>query len=179
MPEASLPSLPPPPAAGAASLVAGAAVATAVAQDVSTGQALAEIEIPAIGLDSTVLEGLTYSPSVWNPLLRDGPAHLQGSALPGEPGNSVIFGHLNIWGAVFLHLNELRPGDPIDFVTLYGRFQYRVTGSEVIAPTDLAAVAVHHGGPATLQLITCTGLLDGHRLVVDASLVGSPVGGAA
>lgn len=176
-PSADFPALPPPPAPGAAGLVATPGATVGLPADVASGQPLAELEIPTIGLDSTVLEGLTYDPSVWNPLLRDGPAHVLGSALPGQPGNVVIFGHLNIWGAVFLHLNELRTGDPIDFVTPYGRFQYRVTGSQVIVPTDVSAVAVRHGGPATVQLVTCNGLLDAHRLVVDASLVGTPVGG--
>lgn len=175
---AGFPSLPPPPAPGASTLQGAVGASSVAPLDPSAGQPLAELEIPAIGLDSTVLEGLTYDPAVWNPLLRDGPAHVLGSALPGEPGNVVIFGHLNIWGAVFLHLDELRPGDAVDFVTPYGRFQYRVTGSRVIAPTDLAAVAARHGGPATVQLVTCNGLLDGQRLLVNATLVGNPVGGA-
>lgn len=180
----TLPALPPPPAPGASSLLPGAAalgaaVPVRVAVDVGSGDPLAEVDIPAIGVDSTVLEGLTYDPSVWSALLRDGPAHVQGSPLPGQPGRMVIFGHLNIWGAVFLHLSQLRPGDQIDFVTAYGNFEYRVTGSQVIAPTDLAAVAPTHSGPATVDLVTCNGLFDQQRLVVEGTLVGQPLGGSA
>ncbi len=138
--------------------------------DAPTGAVLAQLQIPAIGVDSFVVDGLTLNPNVWEPLLREGPAHLAGSALPGQPGNMVIFGHVNIWGSVFLNLHELRPGDQVVVTTTWGRYVYQVTGSTEIVPTDTGAVAPQKG-PATLQLITCTGLLDAHRLVVMAKLV--------
>ncbi len=143
---------------------------------VPPGGVLADLRIPAISVDSFVLQGLTYAPDNWSRLLRDGPAHLQASALPGQPGNVVIFGHLNIWGAVFLHLDRLRPGATVTLRTSQGTFTYRVTGSEHIAPTDFAAVAPRHHGPETLQLVTCSGLLAQRRLVVDATLVSGPAG---
>lgn len=135
-----------------------------------TGAVLASLQIPAIGVDAFVVDGLTLNPSVWGPLLREGPAHLAGSALPGQPGNMVIFGHVNIWGSVFLNLHKLKPGDQIIVTASWGRYVYQVTGSQEIVPTDTAAVAPQNG-PPTLQLITCTGILDAHRLVVAAKLV--------
>ena len=138
--------------------------------DVATGSVLALLKIPAIGVDSFVVDGLTLNPAVWTPLLREGPAHLAGSALPGQSGNVVIFGHVNIWGSVFLNLHELKPGDQVILKTTWGRYVYSVTGSTEITPTDTAAVAPQKG-PGTLELITCTGLLDAHRLVVTARLV--------
>lgn len=137
------------------------------------GPALAELRVPAIGLDAYVLDGLTYAPAVWTRLLRDGPAHLAGSAVPGQPGNVVIFGHLNIWGSVFYRLHRLHPGNRVVLTDPSGRFTYTVTGSRLIAPTDVAAVAPHHSGPATLQLVTCGGAFDQKRLLVDATLTGT------
>jgi LPXTG-site transpeptidase (sortase) family protein len=134
---------------------------------------MARMAIPAIGLDTYVLNGLTFQPAVWSALLRRGPAHLAGSALPGAPGNVVILGHVNIWGSVFLHLRELRPGDPITLQTAGGTFTYRVTGSLVVAPSDVAAIAPH-AGPATLELATCTGPFDTQRLIVVAALTAQP-----
>ena len=170
-------ALAPRPAAGVSagpSRLPAAAVRPVAA--VPAGGVLAELRIPAIAVDSFVLQGLTYAPGNWSRLLREGPAHLQASVLPGQPGNVVIFGHLNIWGAVFLHLDRLKPGASIDVRTANGTYVYRVTGSQRIAPTDFAAVAPRHHGPATLQLVTCSGLLAQQRLVVDATLVSRPAG---
>jgi len=184
-PTGSFTALPPPPAPGASALTAqGAASAiaaggNAAAVDVASGQPLAFMDIPAIGVETTVLEGLTYAPAVWTDLLRDGPAHVQGSALPGQPGNMVVFGHLNIWGAVFMHLDQVAPGDLVQFQTTYGAFTYRLTGSQTIAQTDFAAVALRKGGPATLQLVTCEGALDQQRLLVQGTLVPPAKGGPA
>ena len=146
------------------------------ARAVPPGGVLAQLRIPAISVDSFVLQGLTYAPDNWSRLLREGPAYLQASALPGQAGNVVIFGHLNIWGAVFLHLDRLKPGAAIDLRTTKGTYVYRVTGSQRISPTDFNAVAPRHRGPATLQLVTCSGLLAQWRLVVDATLVSRPTG---
>ncbi len=140
-----------------------------VSEEVPAGQVLAQLEIPAIGVNAYVLEGLTYQQAVWSKLLQEGPAHLEGSSLPGQPGNSVIFGHVNIWGSVFAHLDELAPGNSITLQTLTGTYVYVVEGSQVVPQTDVAAVAPH-GGPPTLQLVTCSGLLDTHRLVITANL---------
>lgn len=142
--------------------VAGAAPAAA-------GQVMARLVIPSIGVDTYVVEGLTFAPSVWEGLLRRGPAHLQGSALPGAVGESIIFGHLNVWGSPFLHLEQLAPGAAVQ-VQLPGRtFEYRVTGSQVVSPSDSAALAPEQG-VAGLALVTCTGLFDTQRLVVRAEL---------
>ncbi len=137
------------------------------------GDVLARMVIPAIGVQSYVLEGLTYNPANWRALLRQGPAHLWHSALPGQPGEDVIFGHVNIWGSVFLHLGQLTPGDDVRLETSRGTYVYRVMGSQVIGARDDAALGAV-GGPALLQLVTCTGSWDRERLVVTAALVSSP-----
>jgi len=134
------------------------------------GGVLAELQIPAIGVDQFVLRGLTYAPEVWARLLRDGPGHLAGSALPGQSGNVVIFGHLNIWGSIFYHLDLVKPGDTVVLTDSSGTFTYTVTGHASIAATDLAAVAPQHSGPAVLQLVTCETAFENDRLVVEAKL---------
>ncbi len=165
------PSTPVASAASAALPAAPSSTAAAGPADVPAGDPLAELRIPSIGVDTLVLEGLTYDPSVWSQLLREGPGHVQGTALPGQPGNAVIFGHLNIWGAVFMRLAELRPGAEATLTTTWGTFTYKVTGSELIGANETDAVAAHHTGPATLQLVTCDGLLEQSRRVVEAALV--------
>lgn len=158
---------------------ATASSGTSAAAATASGRVLARLVIPAIGVDSYVLQGLTLNnSSVWSGLLDRGPAHLRGSALPGQPGNDVIFGHVNVWGAVFLQLHRLRPSDEVLLETPGHTYIYRVTGSQAVAPTDVAAVQPH-GGAATLQLVTCTGLWDSQRLIVNAQLVAAPTAAAA
>lgn len=141
------------------------------------GPVLARLVIPAIGVDSYVLRGLTFQPSVWSALLRQGPSHLQGSAAPGAPGNVVILGHLNVWGSVFLRLHRLAPGDLVYLQTPTQTYTYRVTGHRQVSPSDVAVLAPHGGSP-TLELATCAGLFDTQRLVVSATLL-PPAGQAA
>ena len=164
----------PPDAAGA---VPAPLEALTVPAPVLPGQTLTKLVIPAIGVDAYVLEGLTFQSSVWEGLLRRGPAHLEGSALPGGPGNAVIFGHVNVWGSVFQHLDRLQPGQTVVLDSSGGAFTYTVTGSELVPPADAAALTPHGGGP-TLQLVTCAGLFDAARLIVEARLTSAPAAAA-
>jgi LPXTG-site transpeptidase (sortase) family protein len=70
------------------------------------GAALA-LQMPTINSSTIVTEGV----SVDN--LRSGPAHQIGSALPGDPGVMVIYGHRHAYGAPFEQLDKLVKGDSI------------------------------------------------------------------
>ncbi len=132
---------------------------------------LGRMTIPAIGVTTYVLQGLTFQPGPAGALLKQGPAHVVDSADPGQDGNAVILGHLNVWGSVFLRLARMRPGERIQFETVSDVYTFAVTGLQTIPQTDVAAVAPH-GGPPTLQLVTCGGgWLDSTRVVVNAKLV--------
>jgi sortase A len=89
----------------------------------------------------------------------------------GAVGNYVAYGHDDIQGSVFQHLDALRVGDPIEMVSGDRRYLYRVTASRIVAPTD---VQVLQSTPtATITLITCTPyMVDTQRIVVNASLEG-------
>jgi sortase A len=71
------------------------------------GQALAVLQIPRIGLNLVVVEG--DGPTE----LRGGPGHRIGTPIPGQLGNSLIFGHRKGWGAPLSKLSQLKPGDQI------------------------------------------------------------------
>lgn len=91
-----------------------------------------------------------------------------GSALPGNVGNSVFSGHAGLRGAVFKDLGRLQPGDDVIVETPRWRYTYRVRGSQNVWPTQ---VEVMDPTPTpTLTLITCTNW-DTQRLVVVADLV--------
>lgn len=129
------------------------------------GQPVALLRIPKIGVDVVVVDGTSTSD------LSLGPGLYPGAPLPGQAGNSAIAGHRTTFGAPFYSLNALRRGDAIDVTTLQGSFVFRVTNSQVVAPTDVAVVA-----PTTfpeLTLTTCDPPFSAaNRLVVQARLVG-------
>ncbi len=94
------------------------------------GDAVAVIEIPRIRLEKAVVEGTTVA------ALKKGPGRFSGMPLPGQPGNAAIAGHRTTYGAPFGRLDELRPGDEIVVTTRQGRFTYRVSGTQVVKPSD-------------------------------------------
>src|SRR3974390_1063118 len=63
------------------------------------GPPIGIIEIPTVGLDQIVVEG------IGTPQLRDGPGHYPGTPLPGQAGNSAIAGHRTTYRHPFDDLN--------------------------------------------------------------------------
>ena len=129
------------------------------------GNAVAILEIPKIDVDMVVVEG-TDTES-----LKKGPGHYSRTAYPWEDSGRVgIAGHRTTYGAPFWSLNELREGDEIVLATEYGIFEYRVTGSRIIDPSD-GSVLDPTRDP-TLVLTTCNPRFSAaERLVVFADRV--------
>jgi sortase A len=91
--------------------------------------------------------------------------------MPGQLGNSAIAGHRTTYGQPFYRLDEVAIGDEIVVTTVQGRFVYRATGSEVVAPGASHVVATENPDVATLTLTTCTPRYTAReRLVVYADL---------
>ena len=86
-----------------------------------SGEAVAVIKIPKIGVEQAVVEGTGVGD------LRKGPGHYRNTPLPGQPGNAAIAGHRTTYGAPFNRIDELAPGDPILVTTLQGNFKYVVS----------------------------------------------------
>jgi sortase A len=108
---------------------------------------IGEIRIPKIGLVHAVYEGVTLT------VIDHGPGHWPGSAIPGQRGNMVFAGHRVTHSHPFRHIDKLVPGDEVIFEDKDGEWLYRVTGSEVVKPTD-----VHIVNPtpdATMTLFAC------------------------
>ena len=136
------------------------------------GSALGIISIPKIALTMVIVEGTGAEQ------LRSGPGHYPGTPLPGQAGNAAIAGHRTTYLHPFYNLNELAAGDPIDIVTVQGQFVYKVTGSQVVAPTDVAVVAPTP--TPVLTLTTCNPRYSAsQRLVIHAALVADVLSGAS
>lgn len=129
------------------------------------GQAYAILEIPDIDLDEVVVEGIGTED------LKKGPGHYPKSADPWDPdGRVAIAGHRTTYGAPFWDLDKLRPGDEIQLATERGVFDYVVTRTRIVAPTQ-TEVTLPSQKP-TLILTTCNPRFSAaQRLVVFADRV--------
>jgi sortase A len=128
-----------------------------------SGESVASIRIPKIGIDKTVVQGVGLAD------LRKAPGHYPETPLPGEQGNAAIAGHRTTYGAPFNRLDELAAGDEILVTTLKGSFTYTVAGLKVVKPSQ---VEVLNPTPTpTLTLTTCNPKYSAkERLVVVANL---------
>jgi sortase A len=128
---------------------------------------LGSIEIPRLGVDSVLYQGIReYT-------LDKGPGHWPGAALPGQPGNSVVVGHRTSYGRVFRDIDQLEPGDEILYHTFDGTHTYRVTRTEIVTPDALWVVDPTEEGTTTLIACHPPGSTR-ERIIVFADLVTDP-----
>lgn len=137
-----------------------------------------QISIPAIGVKSSIVSVLLVNDprtgllnwdfgSLFRPGRKDLVGHLEGTSLPGQPGNAVLGGHN--WGygikGVFVHLGRLKARDRITVINEAGdNLVYEVVSVERVkwrrkTPTELAR---HLGylaptGKERLTLASCGG----------------------
>jgi LPXTG-site transpeptidase (sortase) family protein len=102
--------------------------ATAGPHLVATGDAIGEMKIPRIGLETIVVQGESAR------ILHRAVGHLPETAMPGQPGNVALAGHRD---GFFRPLKDVRLGDAISLNTLDGEFVYRVESTEVVWPSDV------------------------------------------
>lgn len=133
-------------------------------QVVNEGDPVGKITIPRIGVDLIFVEGTARDD------LSKAPGHYPASPMPGQLGNAAIAGHRTTHGKPFYDLNELQPGDDILIDTIYGHFQYQVTGQQIVDPDAIEVV-----GPtpnAQLTLTTCNPRFSAReRLIIHSKLV--------
>lgn len=108
-----------------------------------TGAPVARLQIPRLDVDEIVVEGVGVEE------LNVGPGHLPGTALPGEPGNSVISAHRD---RHFHALAGVEVGDTV--VTDVGARRTRwVIVSRRVVKAGVPALFQTEG--PTLTLTTC------------------------
>ena len=127
----------------------------------------ARIVVPTLRLDAVVFEGVTGE------TLAQGPGHMPGTPLPGQPGNAVISGHRTTHGRPFYDFDLLVPGDRIDVETSIGTHVYVVREILIVAPTDIWVTDDKAGG--WLTLTTCNPKFSAReRLIISAEMVEGP-----
>jgi hypothetical protein len=144
------------------------------------------VEIPAIGVRSSLLQlglqadGTMAVPPLTRPFVA---GWFDRGPTPGQRGTAVIVGHVDAAGvgpAIFYELGDLRPGDRI-YVTLADRRTavFAVWAAALYPKADFPTATVYgYTSRPSLRLITCGGIFDpqtGHYLsniVVFADYVG-------
>ena len=84
-------------------------------------------------------------------MLRLGAGHIEGTALPGQPGNIGIAGHRDTF---FRELKDIQLNDEIQIQTATGLFRYQVDWMKVVEPSD-TTVLEPSDNQTTVTLVTC------------------------
>jgi sortase (surface protein transpeptidase) len=125
------------------------------------------LKIPKLGVSARVLQvGVTSSGALGTPNNIYDTAWYTGSAKPGQPGATLIDGHVSSWTAhgVFYGIKTLVPGDALQIVRGDGTIlNYQVVKTQVYPAGNVdmqAAVTPITPGKSGLNLITCTGQVE-------------------
>jgi len=135
-----------------------------------TGEGIGEIAIPAINLDSLVVEGTdTVS-------LQKGPGHYtrsddeethrrgDGAAFPGQGKTVGIAGHRTTYGAPFNRMDDLEPGDEITLSMPYATFTYKIQKIDIVDPNEISVV--ENVGYERLVLSACHPLYSAAQRII-------------
>lgn len=106
------------------------------------------ISIPRLGIDQSIVQGTDEE------ALRNGVGQVLNGAYPAaETGNVVFAAHNDIYAQLFKDLDQMQIGDEFTVQTRSKTFVYRVTGFDIVDPTDVYVMA--NQGRATATLISC------------------------
>ena len=136
--------------------------------------------VPKLNIEVPITFGAKTDVHSMNVAMLNGVANFKvagASAKPGEIGNFVISGHSagNVYQQgdykfIFSGLTRMEEGDLIYVDYNQVRYTYRVTGTKVVNPSDVAAlrkIAQDNEGKPMITLLTCTPLgTSKYRLLV-------------
>lgn len=133
-----------------------------IADEASLEKVPQRILIPELSIDLSVKNsGLVNG--YWQ-VFGDAAGWGEGSGLPGEPGNQVIFAHAR--RGLFLPLREVKIGTKVYVLSREKWYQYEVKEIKQVLPTQVEVIAPTQD--ETLTLYTCSGFTDSKRLIVVA-----------
>jgi sortase A len=107
-------------------------------------QSIGQISIPRLKLNDDLYEGVALS------TLDHGPGHWPGTAMPGQPGNVVVAGHRVSHSKPFRYIDQLQPGDEVDFTVNGAVYTYVVQSHEVVDPSAIRIIDQTPAATATL-----------------------------
>lgn len=113
-------------------------------------QDLGYIYFPTVGKEGLIVQGNIADTS--NAAMNKGVVHDPTTVMPGEKGNTVFFGHRELF---MKNVEDLKKGDPILLNVGGNTFIYEITGFDIIYPNDLNKVFKTNKSNNTLTLYTC------------------------
>ena len=121
------------------------------------GDAFAIVRIPRFGpkFARPLYEGTTRD------VLKRGIGHYADTSMPGDIGNFGMAGHRTTYGKPFNQIEQLIEGDVVLVETKDTYFVYRVTGHQIVPPTQVSVLLPVPDKPgkkatvATLTMTTC------------------------
>lgn len=129
------------------------------------GDIFGRLVVERMDLDTIVVKGVRVAD------LKKGPGWVTTTALPGPGGNCGISGHRTTYLAPFRRIDQLVPGDVIDFYSPYRRYRYTVVRAFTVTP-DKVEVFDPTEVP-TLTLTACHPPYSArYRYIVQAEITG-------
>jgi len=121
------------------------------------------ILIGKIGANARIYPNVDPSkPKEFLPILQKGVAHAKGTVFPGMEGNIYLFAHStdNFWdvgryNAVFYLIKNLAKSDEVVIFFEDKRYNYIVSDSKIVEPSDISYITKAQGGKEQLILQTC------------------------
>ncbi len=110
----------------------------------ATSDVLGILEIPRLKLEVPVYDGAS------DLHMDRGAARIEGTAMPGEPGNLGVAGHRD---GYFRVLKDIELGDEIKITTAQGRESYVVQELSIVEPT--AIEVLDPTDQQSITLVTC------------------------
>lgn len=114
-------------------------------------EVFAYLIIPKLDMKKPIYLDATYDHLDW------GVAQVEGTSLPlgGMSTRTVIAGHRGWWGdLMFYNVDKLEVGDEILIDGRTGLLEYRVTGTDIISPSDWESI-LPVAGKDMVTLLTC------------------------
>jgi sortase A len=134
-----------------------------------SGEAMGRIEMESLDRDYVFVEGTGLD------VLRKGPGHYPATSFPGQGGTVAIAGHRTTYGAPFRTIDKLKPGQHIVLDMPYGRLDYKVEKTQIVAP-DATWITRRVKGAERLVLSACHPLYSASkRIVVFARLANARI----
>jgi len=135
------------------------------AQEAPSEKLPTRVVIPSLSIDLEVKPARNIN-GYWEVFL-DSAAWGEGSGLPGEAGNQVIYAHAR--KGLFLPLRQVEIGSRVYVLNKQDWYGYEVKEIKEVTPTQVGVIAPTDD--ETLTLYTCSGFSDSKRLIVIAKRV--------
>ncbi len=131
-----------------------------------TNVAPARIIIPSLKIDSKIVPAIITN-NKWE-VTNEGVSYLSSSPIPGDQGNSILYGHN--WSSILGNLTKIKPGEKLIIVMNDGDVrEFVVNYTMIVSPTQTNIL--DQSKDNRLTIYTCAGFLDSKRFVATALLV--------